>query len=52
VAVIPAGKNNLQGHPREVVLQRLRERHIPFRYPAEDGWCGAKHCTGTWRPFP
>jgi competence protein ComEC len=52
VALIPAAPGNTHGHPHSEVLQRLAERGIPVRYPARDGWCGARWENGEWVPFP
>jgi competence protein ComEC len=52
VALIPAGHRNNHKHPHPEVLQRLRTRQIPFRYPARDGWCGAEWSDGSWRAYP
>jgi competence protein ComEC len=52
VALIPAAPGNTHGHPHAEVLKRLTERHIPFRYPARDGRCGARWNGEEWVPFP
>ncbi len=52
VVLIPAGPANTHGHPHDDVLQRLRETAAPYRYPARDGWCGARPSRGRWRPYP
>jgi len=52
VALIPAAPGNTHGHPHPEVLDRLAERHIPFRYPARDGRCGATWDGERWIPFP
>ena len=52
VALIPAAPGNTHGHPHAEVLERLTERHIPFRYPARDGRCGARWDGERWVPFP
>ncbi|MCP4896487.1 MAG: MBL fold metallo-hydrolase [bacterium] len=52
LALIPAGERNLHHHPSPVVLQRLDDLDIAYRYPARDGWCGAQRDPGGWRVFP
>ena len=52
VALIPAAPGNTHGHPHQDVLDRLAERHIPFRYPARDGRCGARWNGERWVVFP
>jgi competence protein ComEC len=52
VALIPAAPGNTHGHPHAEVLKRLTDRHIPFRYPAKDGRCGARWNGEKWVPFP
>jgi len=52
IALIPAAPGNTHGHPHAEVLDRLTERHIPFRYPARDGKCGARWNGKEWVPFP
>jgi competence protein ComEC len=52
VALIPAAPGNTHGHPHAEVLRRLAERHIPYRYPARDGRCGARWDGEKWAPFP
>jgi len=52
VALIPAAPGNTHGHPHPEVLDRLAERHIPFRYPARDGRCGARWDGEGWVAFP
>jgi competence protein ComEC len=52
VALIPAAPGNTHGHPHSEVLRRLTERHIPVRYPARDGWCGARWNGEEWIPYP
>jgi competence protein ComEC len=52
VALIPAAPGNTHGHPHSEVLDRLAKRHIPFRYPARDGRCGARWDGEEWVPFP
>jgi competence protein ComEC len=52
VALIPAAPGNTHGHPHAEVLRRLTERHIPYRYPARDGRCGARWNGERWVPFP
>jgi competence protein ComEC len=52
VALIPAAAGNTHGHPHPEVLRRLTERHIPYRYPARDGRCGARWDGEKWVPFP
>jgi len=52
VALVPAGPRNLNHHPHPETLARLRDRGIPQRFPARDGWCGAEVHGGRWRPFP
>ncbi len=52
VALIPAAPGNTHGHPHAEVLERLTKRHIPFRYPARDGNCGAKWDGEEWVAFP
>ena len=52
VALIPAAPGNTHGHPHAEVLDRLRQRKIPFRYPARDGWCGARWDGEEWVAFP
>ncbi|MCG6949163.1 MAG: DNA internalization-related competence protein ComEC/Rec2 [Acidobacteria bacterium] len=52
IALIPAAPGNTYGHPTAEVLERLAGAGIPSRYPARDGWCGAKLVNGEWVPFP
>jgi len=52
VALIPAGPRNVHGHPHVEVLERIRKRGIPVRFPARDGRCGAVYRDGKWVPFP
>ena len=52
VALIPAAPGNTHGHPHSEVLDRLTERKIQFRYPARDGWCGARWDGEEWVAFP
>jgi competence protein ComEC len=52
VALIPAAPGNTHGHPSPEVRQRLAERHIPYRYPARDGRCGARWNGQEWVLFP
>ncbi|MCJ7756449.1 MAG: DNA internalization-related competence protein ComEC/Rec2, partial [Thermoanaerobaculales bacterium] len=52
VALIPAAPGNTHGHPHSEVLDRLSKRRIPFRYPARDGWCGARWNGEEWVAFP
>jgi competence protein ComEC len=52
VALIPAGPGNTHGHPSLEARQRLSERHIPYRYPARDGRCGARWTGQEWVPYP
>jgi competence protein ComEC len=52
VILIPAGQANTHGHPSPQVTSRLSARKIPFRYPARDGWCGARVEQLVWRAFP
>ena len=52
VALIPAAPGNIHGHPHAEVLKRLADRHIPFRYPARDGRCGARWDGEEWVAFP
>jgi competence protein ComEC len=53
VALIPAGGRSAHHHPHRETLGRLRQRHIPFRIPAQSGWCGARPTSdGRWVPFP
>jgi len=52
IALIPAGPGNTHGHPHREVLERLAARSIPVRYPARDGWCGARFKEGRWIAFP
>ncbi len=52
VALIPAGPYNLHGHPASEVLERLRQRGIPYRAPAHHGRCGARRLDGRWAPYP
>jgi len=52
VALIPAAPGNTHGHPHPEVLRRLTERHIPYRYPARDGRCGARWDGERWVPYP
>jgi competence protein ComEC len=52
VALIPAALGNTHGHPHAEVLHRLEDRGIPSRYPARDGWCGARWNGSQWVPFP
>ena len=52
VALIPAAPGNTHGHPHPEVLRRLTERHIPYRYPARDGRCGARWNGERWEPYP
>ncbi|HSN55977.1 MAG TPA: MBL fold metallo-hydrolase, partial [Candidatus Sulfomarinibacteraceae bacterium] len=52
VALIPAGPDNLHGHPHPSVLARLDERGIHSRMPVRDGRCGARLQHGRWLPYP
>ncbi|MFV2073363.1 MAG: ComEC/Rec2 family competence protein [Thermoanaerobaculales bacterium] len=52
IALIPAAPGNTHGHPHREVLARLAAHGIPFRYPARDGWCGARFTDGSWTAFP
>ncbi len=52
IALIPAAPGNTHGHPHAEVFARLTERHIPFRYPARDGRCGARWNGEEWVLFP
>jgi competence protein ComEC len=52
IALIPAAPGNTHGHPNEEVLERLEGRGIAVRYPARDGWCGAKWDGEAWIAFP
>ncbi len=52
IALIPAGPGNLHHHPHSEILRMLRRRHIPSRYPARDGVCGALFDGKRWRAFP
>ncbi len=51
VVLIPAGPRNTNGHPHREMLDRLRTRHLRYRYPARDGWCGAEPTPAGWQPF-
>jgi competence protein ComEC len=52
VVLIPAGKSNTHGHPHPLVLNRIAARRVPIRFPARDGWCGARPDKAIWRAFP
>ena len=52
IALAPAGPGNTHGHPNPEVLARLAERGIQVRFPARDGWCGARFTEGRWSAFP
>ncbi len=52
VALIPAGPDNLHGHPHPELLTRLKVRRTPARWPARDGWCGARWSHGQWQLLP
>lgn len=52
IALIPAGRGNLHHHPHREILRMLSARHIPFRYPAGGGICGARFQDGHWVPIP
>jgi competence protein ComEC len=52
VVLIPAGRGNTHGHPHPRVTERIAARQLPFRYPARDGWCGARLEQASWRAFP
>lgn len=52
VALIPAAAGNTHGHPHSEVMARLEARGIPYRYPARDGWCGARWDGFEWVAFP
>ncbi len=52
IALIPAGRGNTHGHPHEEVVERLEGRGIAVRYPARDGWCGARWDGNAWTAFP
>jgi competence protein ComEC len=52
VVLIPAGQGNTHGHPHPQVIDRIAARRLPFRFPARDGWCGARAEQATWRAFP
>jgi competence protein ComEC len=52
VVLVPAGPRNIHNHPHAEVLQRIDARGIPFRYPARDGWCGARFADGEWVAYP
>jgi len=53
VALIPAGERSLHHHPHAETLSRLRQRNIPFRFPAQSGWCGARPTAdGRWELYP
>jgi competence protein ComEC len=52
IALIPAGPGNTHGHPNEEVVERLTGRGMTVRYPARDGWCGARWDGNAWRTFP
>jgi len=52
IALIPAAPGNTHGHPNAEVLERLERRGIKVRYPARDGWCGAKWDGEAWVVFP
>ena len=52
IALIPAAPGNTHGHPHEEVVERLEGRDIAVRYPARDGWCGARWDGEAWVAFP
>ena len=52
VVLIPAGPLNRHNHPHPEVLDRLRQRGLPVRYPVRDGSCGAAFRDGRWVAFP
>jgi len=52
LALIPAGPLNRYHHPHQEVLDRLRARGIPHRFPKRDGRCGAVYAGGEWNPYP
>ena len=52
IALIPAAPGNTHGHPHEEVVERLEGRGIAVRYPARDGWCGARWDGKVWVAFP
>jgi len=52
IALIPAAPGNTHGHPNEEVVERLERRGIVVRYPARDGWCGARWNGRAWVAFP
>jgi competence protein ComEC len=52
IALIPAGPGNTHGHPNEEVVERLAGRGMTVRYPARDGWCGARWDGNAWTAFP
>ncbi len=52
VAVIPAGSLNTHDHPHKEVLKRLDARQITTRWPARNGWCGARLDGEGWVAFP
>jgi competence protein ComEC len=52
IALIPAAPGNTHGHPHEEVVERLEGRGIAVRYPARDGWCGARWDGNAWVAFP
>ncbi len=52
IALIPAAPGNNHGHPHEVVLTKLTNRGIAYRYPARDGQCGARWDGRQWEAFP
>lgn len=47
--LISAGRHNRYGHPHEVVLQRLRQRQIPYFNTAEVGMIRWQAQTDHWR---
>jgi competence protein ComEC len=52
VVLIPAGPRNVHNHPHPEVLARLDALHLPYRFPARDGACGARFADGEWLLFP
>jgi competence protein ComEC len=52
VALIPAGEHNLHNHPHPELLARLAADQVDCRWPARDGWCGARWHNATWALFP
>jgi len=52
VALVPAAPLNTHHHPSPQTLRRLTALHIPFRFPARDGWCAAVWDRRRWRPSP